>query len=182
VRRRLFNFAVVVSTVLCVATVALWVRSYWTTDAIEQVGFPTQRGASIPSAEFLSMRGLLYFCDYLPKPPPQRWELSSSPADNWGDPSTIAKDNGLYFLGFGSSTFNSPYRAFWSEYGLVMVPHWFLALLFAAGPAWWAIGRRSRNKRSGLCPTCGYDLRATPPGGRCPECGTVTDVNSTTAS
>src|SRR5438876_7748538 len=32
VRRRLFNLAATVSLVLCVATVALWMRSYWTSD------------------------------------------------------------------------------------------------------------------------------------------------------
>ncbi|HEY7117413.1 MAG TPA: hypothetical protein VH475_12555 [Tepidisphaeraceae bacterium] len=31
--------------------------------------------------------------------------------------------------------------------------------------------RERERKLRGWCPRCGYDLRATPPGGRCPECG-----------
>jgi hypothetical protein len=52
------------------------------------------------------------------------------------------------------------------------IPHWSLAVVFAILPAFQfrAILRSQHRHRQGLCPRCGYDLRATPE--RCPECGT----------
>ena len=53
------------------------------------------------------------------------------------------------------------------------IPYWSVALLFGLAPAARLIGilRLRRLTQSGRCPTCGYDLRATPE--RCPECGTI---------
>lgn len=49
----------------------------------------------------------------------------------------------------------------------ITIPYWFLILVFGA------ISVRQLRARvlAGTCPTCGYDLRATPE--RCPECGTA---------
>ena len=47
--------------------------------------------------------------------------------------------------------------------GLTVLP----AVRFARKAAKWRLRRKRRA--GGLCPACGYDLRATP--GRCPECG-----------
>ena len=53
------------------------------------------------------------------------------------------------------------------------ISHWLAALLLAVPPALWLHRylQRRRTARAGLCPSCGYDLRATPD--RCPECGTI---------
>lgn len=55
----------------------------------------------------------------------------------------------------------------------VMIPHWFLALLFAISTVLLARAWRRRRRALAMagerCVTCGYDLRQTPE--RCPECG-----------
>jgi hypothetical protein len=75
---------------------------------------------------------------------------------------------------------------FWSSDGTLEVvedfvhpweiPYWKLLPIFMYFPVRRLIAEgmpstRARRIAKGLCPVCGYDLRATPD--RCPECGTV---------
>jgi hypothetical protein len=77
-------------------------------------------------------------------------------------------------IDFGYAGFRFVRRRSGLSNWMVAAPYWFLCLVFACLPAWRAVAERrrlvrERRQRRGLCPRCGYDLRATP--GKCPECG-----------
>jgi hypothetical protein len=173
--RFLFNLAAAVSVVLCVATVALWVRSYvlWesvfhqNTDALHRrwsavcfgngsggLSFGVQQidfvAPGMAEQRFNSLRPFTYFRT----PPQKRWT------------------EGPLWLRFGTDR-SSRSDAVLSTTG-VLIPHWLVVLLTGVLPVFMSCGwlRRRARRRHGLCPTCGYDLRATPE--RCPECGTAT--------
>lgn len=69
---------------------------------------------------------------------------------------------------------------------ILVVPFWAVCLATGLYPAWFLFRlptrvlrfvrrfRANARTRRGLCPVCGYDLRATPD--RCPECGQSTST------
>jgi hypothetical protein len=82
---------------------------------------------------------------------------------------------------FGFAWFDSgpsPKSGLWfPQQRMLLIPYWSLLGLALVIPVImlirsWLKGLRARR---GLCPTCGYDLRATPE--RCPECGTPVRID-----
>ncbi len=98
--------------------------------------------------------------------------------DLWADRPTPHERMRARHLFDLSGMFNRP-----RFYGLPLRPAWGgFAINSACGTSAWAavlfglpaLYRRARialRSRRGLCPACAYDLRATPAGNPCPECG-----------
>ena len=166
VARRLVTLCSIVSLLLCVAACTLWVRSYFVRDVVEYDA-------------------------------PARWDIVTSSRGRIGvlfQPGTLAGHDVLggtfarathhapgdiSAAGIGDPTFHRlgfslvrPASGSEASWTFCTFPHWSVALLFGAGPAWWW-GRR-RKAVPGHCAACGYDLRASPE--RCPECGTMARV------
>ena len=181
-RRRVFTLGVVISLLLCVATVALWVRSYWYGDSYD---FGRDGGSShdlrsllgnvhlvsdfAPGSRRVGSETHFYTQRLSPQavwnggrsgyPPQPQWHLGC-----------IWQSYARYHMPFGPTD-----KGFITQHRLIVVPYRWIALMFAFLPAVGLIvivrSRRSRRATDSRCRTCGYDLRATPQ--RCPECGTV---------
>ena len=70
---------------------------------------------------------------------------------------------------------------FGDRYWIHGIPHWIPAIPLTSLAAWW-ISRHPRRRAAwrmarGLCPSCGYDLRAS--ADRCPECGHACSAGNT---
>jgi hypothetical protein len=177
--RRLFNLAAAVSLVLCVATVALWVRSYW---GSAQYGWTWQARSRARSAEIYAVAGsiglaFIHSIDHRPNynGAPDVFETGWTfwAAHDGGRP--YFPENGErnwggygFWLDLGDDT---PGWRFQMNVRIIEVPAWSLATAFVFLPAIVLIRWYRCHRQPGLCTRCGYDLRATPE--RCPECGTA---------
>ena len=176
--RRLFTLCSAVSLMLCVVVCVLWVRSYWVSEAVFQIVFISPWGLHERLRIVISNRGVLGFEDT-----DNQWRVDArgmrmrrSPGFHYVTPAEYAPARGRGV--FGRLGFASDHTLTQDTVGRVgrrryAVPYWALAAASGLAPAVWCQrrGRRRRSARlaAGLCPACGYDLRASPE--RCPECG-----------
>ena len=170
-KRLLLNLAALVSVLLCIASIAIWVRSHGQWDMLAYEGGNVQ-------ATLTSLDGRVQFFrrsgfpraepewDFHSRPNPSGWMIDSMPGRRW-----------YQWLGFD---FRSTPSGVVPRDLIVMLPYWFLTLVTAAGPVGWMVRRVRHRPMPGRCSRCGYDLRATPD--RCPECGARATPSVTSSS
>ena len=213
-RHWLFAISSVLSLLLLVASVALWVRSYWVQDEVRHSSACLWRAVSARGGLFVERLWLYERYGavrntYLSSPPYietplDYWDSESSgprPARRWQwNRRHFSANLAAWFVHLSMTNRPLWHFPFWptagrtqlvagtslttsdpghtTEHWLIgheaWVPYWLAAAIFAVLPAIHVRRRlllwRTRARRlAGLCPRCGYDLRASP--GRCPECG-----------
>jgi hypothetical protein len=192
--RPFFDCLAALLLLLFLTTVCLWIRSYFRSDQLTWSGPFREVEEERRSIAITSDRGILavisnrqrveppphtgnvwisVYVDGGTKVKPAKWSFDDDVADDflWQYLTLVNHlKMGRYVvlgrLGLG-------YYCWQPQWFGLFVPYWLVALLLASILAVWAYRLRRKRiaLRRGLCPQCGYDLRATRD--RCPECGTV---------
>jgi hypothetical protein len=167
--RLLLNFLTLLSLLLCAAVAALWVRSYGGTDRLELAERASGWGVYLNRGHFtVTTYRTGGMSEMVPMPLKYERETANMEPHRTGI-RNATRDWSVAGFRFARRVDEDG----WTD-RLLAMPLWALCLLLAAVPAvrsirWLRGRRRDRRTRGGLCPTCGYDLRATPR--QCPECG-----------
>ena len=158
------RIALVVTSLLTVAMLILWVRSYWRSDIVDltrshwAISIDSACGHVLLSHKRVTAPG---------------WDLGNSLSYYTGE---SPEDRDFYWpeslhAGFGVEKEKIEEGATRS----LLLPYWFLTLSLAVFPVLYAtrwIASLSRQRLpSSARKRCGYDLRASP--NRCPECGAI---------
>jgi len=193
-KRWLFNITAVLSLLLMLATVGLWVRSYWVSD---YWGITTRSLYSNDNTEIESETGLLHLYSLW-----NHWNFANNEMEHsdfiydpisvydltartrvWFDPipqsQIVLPQTMAVFWEWTETTDKS---GTWYERKVELyIRHWFLTLIFATLPALWLFKWNKRRKLGpNACPACGYDLTGNE-SGVCPECGRSTGTEAAQA-
>jgi hypothetical protein len=167
--RRLLNFVTFFSLLQCVAVCLLWVRAQFVMDQVvinstrNYVELNGRRSGLWALWEREPIDGPLWMSlEHDSRPPHPLFVVPYS----WRHRSGFTVER--HVRGGVSSATDT-----W-----MTAPYWFVAGLAALPPVvrFRRLRQRCRRGRSGLCPGCGYDLRATPE--RCPECGATPSLTT----
>ena len=170
-KRRLFNLAAAVSLVIVATAMVGAVRSpyIWDTWSYQTVAKTSDGSSTITNTGLTSGGGSVV----IGRDMVWGYEVMATPSVGWSyeqGKRTSSREPRFGQFALGNDRVANKYQTV----GLSL-PWWFVALAGSVLPAWWVLRRIKSHRQSklGLCPTCGYDLRATPD--RCPECGALPD-------
>jgi hypothetical protein len=182
-RRILFKICAAISVIILGLSTFLFIRSFLVRDDIDiklsqtrVIFFESSKGAFrviyVRDLGDSGMAGFLPLKDsyiaLVHEVPPSDLDISEFGLDGW--------DKHKYGFELGEC-----YAEYIYSEKLLKVPDWFVAVIATILPVTWLLfARHSRNRRKlGLCPRCGYDVRASPD--RCSECGQALSTSIKTA-
>src|SRR5437762_5664998 len=173
--RRLLNLLTFLSLLLCAAVIVLWVRSH--------LYFEQARYGKVPFAISVNSQQGLCKAEWTTQWPGLSYGLATQrkalrPIDRDRGSGYFLRECGVRVGSFGCGRHVQsvggapPAPSTPTEFTVVTVPHWGLALPAAILPALSLVRwRRSRRRpHAGLCASCGYDLTGNV-SDVCPECG-----------
>jgi hypothetical protein len=151
----ILNALSVLSLLVALAIALLWVRSYFVHDTVVWA-----HGRRIAVCHSVAGRVVIYLAPNNGQfPRGASWEREPAPPDSWSDYPAAS-----FHVGSIGNAHDIIF-AHWVPIALATLPAVVAAVLAR---------RRRRRSSRGVCPACGYDLRATPD--RCPECGAADQV------
>lgn len=167
--RHLFTLCSALSLVLCVALCAVWVRSYFARDGLGRLHYTP--GIDKEDHHIWVQANCGVFEVFGGGDPVEnfsavKWQRQNLPVERdrlprRTDEPPLFRSVGVYW--------EQPRQVSTGEmWWTVRFPIAFPALLSVLGAVPMLAARRRRHA-AGTCPTCGYDLRASPE--QCPECG-----------
>jgi hypothetical protein len=178
-RRHLYNAMTALSLLLAIAVAARWARSYTRVeDYIAWRGGTTQILHSKDGRVWLEHWRGVNPVPTIPESSDVLWALWGTKNSIDGQPIVVgysppppSQTNGFGFVQYVMDVGALTGGRYTGSMHSIAIPHWVIVGGALIAPIGWAVGslRRHRWRRHGLCPRCGYDLRATPE--RCPECG-----------